>query len=39
MNDEQMQALLEVWFDDTDPTPPDSVTILKCSSSATFSEP
>jgi hypothetical protein len=24
MNDEQMQALLEVWFDDTDPTPPDS---------------
>ena len=24
MNDKQMQALLEAWFDDTDPTPPDT---------------
>ena len=24
MSDEQMQSLLEVWFEDTDPTPPDT---------------
>jgi hypothetical protein len=24
MNDEQMQSLLDTWFEDTDPTPPDT---------------